>query len=100
MGGFVVGTIAGQFSGAWAYWKVHGLSSSQTRPEWLAATAAGLVTTLIASTIYIPLGVHTWFGGEGNSWGASVFMGVCMGVCQGVLFRGRPWRSRAAAPPH
>ena len=35
---------------------------------------AGLVTTVTASAIYIPLGVHTWLGGEGMPWGISVFL--------------------------
>jgi hypothetical protein len=97
MGGFIVGTIAGQFLGSWAYWQVRGHSAAHGVSEWLAATAAGVVATVVASAIYIPLGVHTWLGGEGTPWGAAVFMGVCVGICQGVLFRGSPLRPRPRA---
>ena len=96
VGGFIIGTVAGQFAGAWAYWRVRGQRSEPATRETRAAIAAGLVTTLVASAIYVPLGVHAWLGGDGTPWGASVFLGVCMGVCQGVLFRGRPLR---AQPP-
>jgi hypothetical protein len=99
--GFVLGTIAGQFAGAWAYWRIRGTSPAPSdhesseaaaNREFDAAWAAGLVTTVVASAIYIPFGVHTWIGGNGTSWGMSVFLGLCAGVCQGMLFRGRPLR--------
>lgn len=89
--GFILGTVAGQFAGAWIYGRIHG-------PELLAASAGGIVTTIVASLIYIPFGVHTWLGGEGTSWGASVFLGFCMGICQVLLFRGPPLR-RQPSPP-
>ena len=92
--GFVIGTVAGQVSGAWAYWRILGTGPGPSTRELEAGWAAGLVTTVIASAIYIPLGVHTWLGGDGAPWAASVFLALCMGICQGMLFRGRPLRPR------
>ena len=94
MAGFIIGTVAGQFSGAWAYWRIRGKSAASPDREFDAAWAGGLVATVVASAIYVPLGVHIWIGGSGTSWGASVFLGVCMGLAQGMLFRGRPLRPR------
>jgi len=88
--GFVLGTLAGQFAGAWVYWRIRGNSLPPANREYGAAMAAGFVTTLVASAIYVPLGVHTWLLGDGASWGLSVFLGLCMGISQGLLFRGRP----------
>ena len=99
IGGFIIGSVAGQFAGSWAYWRALGGRPSATRSEWVAATVAGLVATVVASVIYIPLGVQSWLLGEGASWGVSVFLAVCMGLCQGVLFRGRPLRRPPATPP-
>jgi uncharacterized PurR-regulated membrane protein YhhQ (DUF165 family) len=90
MGGFILGTILGQFAGAWAYWQARRTDASSRRAEWLAAAAGGLVSTLVASAVYVALGVHIWLSGEGTSWGASVFLAVCMSLVQAVLFRGRP----------
>ena len=92
MAGFIVGTIVGQFCGAWVYWRVRGNRSGPAMREALAATAAGLVTAAIATAVYVPLDVHTWLGGLGAPWGASAFLAVMMGVCQALLFRGRPLR--------
>jgi hypothetical protein len=98
MAGFIIGTVAGQFSGAWVYWQVRGNPAGAVA-RWIdEAMAAGLVTTIVASAIYIPLGVHTWLGGDGASWGESVFLGLCMGICQGLLFRGRPLRPPTRRP--
>ena|SRR2546425_1871391 len=91
MPGFIIGSFVSQFAGAWAYWWVRGKDSSSTAPQWLAATAGGLAYTVVASAIYIPLHVHTWLGGEGTSWGASVFIAVCMALVQAILLPGRPW---------
>ena len=96
--GFIIGTAAGQFSGAWMYWRIREARRTAAVREADAATAAGLVTTAVASAFYIPLGVHTWIGGDGTPWGASVFLAVCMGLCQGILFRGRPLRPRPRPP--
>lgn len=98
--GFVLGTLAGQIAGAWVYWRVRA-SREPVVHEFQAATAAGIATTIVASALYIPLRVHTWIGGEGTHWGASVFLGLCMGICQGALFRGRPFgpRSPTTTPP-
>jgi uncharacterized membrane protein (DUF2068 family) len=76
------------------YWQIRGDNPRPAKSETRATAAAGLVTTVIASAIYIPLDVHTWVGGEGTSWGASVFLALCMGICQALLFRGRPLRPR------
>jgi hypothetical protein len=92
LAGFIIGTMAGQFSGAWVYWQIRGTGPGPAMRETYAAAAAGVVTAVVASAVYIPLGVHTWVGGNGISWGASVFLGMCMGICQAVLFRGRPLR--------
>ena len=88
--GFVIGTVAAQFSGAWAYWQVRGRGPGEAR----AAVAAGLVATAVASATYVLVSVHTWLGGSGTPWSASVFLGLCVALCQGVLFRGRPLRRR------
>jgi hypothetical protein len=64
---FLIGTVAGQIAGAWAYLRVR--RTQEPRRELLAATMAGLVTTGVASAVYIPLGVHEWLGGVGSSWG-------------------------------
>ena len=92
--GLVIGTVAGQFSGAWVYRRVRG-NSPGPWSEFDAAWAAGLVTTAVASAIYVPLGVHTWALGSDASWGMSVFLALCLGICQGMLFRGRPSGPRA-----
>ena len=91
MVGFIIGMLGAQFAGSWAYWRVRA-----NRPEWLAASAAGLVATIVGSLIYIPLHVHDWLGGQGSSWGLSIFMALCVGICQGALFKGRPLRPRSA----
>src|SRR6266516_539403 len=105
--GFIIGTVAGQLAGAWAYWRIRGNSPGQlnreddtaaANREFDAAWAAGFVTAVVASAIYIPLGVHTWVGGNGTHWGMSVFLGLCAGLCQGILFRGRPLRPRPPRP--
>ena len=87
MFGFILGSVIAQFAGAWAY---HTSKRRLAFSELPAAVVAGLVTTVIASIIYIPLHVHDWVAGPGSSWGSSVFLGLCMGIIQGVLFRGRP----------
>jgi len=92
--GFIIGSVGGMFSGAWVYWQVRGDSPGAARREARAAAAAGLVTAVIDTVIFIPLGVHTWVGGDGTPWGMSVFLGLCMGMCQGMLFRGKPLRPR------
>jgi len=92
--GLIIGTSAGQFAGAWAYWQVRGYNPDPAVHEVLAAAAAGLVTTVVASAVYVLLGVHTWVLGDGTPWGMSVFIGLCMGLCQAILFRGRPSRAR------
>ncbi len=89
--GFILGTLAAQLTGSWLYWRVRAATSARPRSELTAATAAGLLAAAVASAIYLPLDVHTWIGGPGTSWGASVFLGICMGIIQGVLFRGRPF---------
>jgi hypothetical protein len=90
LGGFFIGTVAGITSGAWAYWRLR-LKGSESAPnEGPAAVAAGLVTTVVASLVYILLGVHEGLAGEGYSWGVSISFGLCVGICQGALFRGRP----------
>ncbi len=91
-GGFIIGTVASQFSGAWVYWRIRGPGAVSPNREYDAAMVAGLVTTVVASAIYILLGVHNWLDGDGASPGLSVFLGLCAGVCQGMLLRGRPLR--------
>ena len=92
--GFVIGTMVGQLSGAWVYWRVRGTGQEPVRHEAQAATAAGVVAAVVASAVYIVLDVHIWALGEGAPWGVSVFIGVCLGLCQAILFRGRPLRPR------
>ena len=82
----LIGLLPAQPAGAWTYSKLKRSSSPRWRREWVAASAAGLITTLVASAIYLALGLHRQLGGW--SWGASVFWGVCFGICQGVLGRG------------
>ena len=81
----VVATSVAQFGGAWTYLA----AKRRAFREPVAATACGLVTTLIAAPAYILLDVHRWFDPQ-VSWGLSVFLAVCGGICQGALFRGRP----------
>jgi hypothetical protein len=83
----VIGLLPAQLAGAWAYRKAHRSASAQIRQEWVSATVSGLVTTVVASVIYLAFGLHKQLAG-GSSWGASVFMGACFGICQGVLGRG------------
>ena len=87
MFGFIVGSVIAQFAGAWAY---HASKRRLAFTEVPAAIAAGFVTTVVASAVYIPSHVHDWVAGPGSSWGSSVLLGLCMGIMQGVLFRGRP----------
>ena len=94
----IIGLLPAQLAGAWAYWKAHGSTSPQIRREWVAATVSGLVTTVVASVIYIAFGLHKQLPG-GSSWGASVFFGLCFGICQGALVRGRPLRRRPSTKP-
>ena len=91
-----IGLVPAQLAGAWTYLKVQGSSSPRWRREWVAATAGGLATTLVASLIYLALGLHKQLDPQ-MSWGASVFFGLCFGIAQGVVGRGRPLRRR---PPH
>jgi hypothetical protein len=92
--GFLLGTAVGQLAGAWLYWRVRASHELIAR-EFQAATAAGITTTVVASALYIPLHVHSWIGGEGTPWAASIFLALCMGICQGALFRGRPLGPRS-----
>jgi hypothetical protein len=86
--GFVIGTFAGHISGRWVYRQVRTEGAGSNMHETRAAVASGLGTAVIASAIYILLGVHTWAGGM--PWGFSVFLGLCMGIFQGALYRGKP----------
>jgi hypothetical protein len=90
--GFVLGTVAGQLSGAFAY---HWTKTTLGWSEIGAAAASGVATSLIAALVYVPLRVHDWAGGSGSSAGLSAFLAVCMGLVQAVLFRGRPLPPRA-----
>jgi len=91
-----IGLVPAQLAGAWTYWKVHEALFPQPRREWVAASAAGFVTTLVSSLIYLAFGLHKHLA---SSWGASVFLGLCFGICQGALFRGRPLRRRPSTKP-
>src|SRR2546429_6294801 len=91
LGGFIIGTLIAQFAGAWTYGRAkRALALSEAR----AATASGIATTVVAALIYTLFRVHEWLGGQGVSWGLSVFMAICVGLVQGVLFRGRPLEPR------
>jgi hypothetical protein len=85
--GFILGSVIGQFAGAWAY---HASKKRLAFRELLAALTAGVTTTLFASVVYVPFHVHEWLAGSGARWEISVFLALCMGIVQGVLFRGRP----------
>jgi hypothetical protein len=98
LAGFMLGTVGGQLAGASVYWRTRGSSGAPTG-EFRAAAAAGVVTTLVASALFVLLGVHRWIGGEGTHWGASVFLGLCVGIVQGVLGRGRPLSPRSPVIP-
>ena len=84
--GVVLGSIAGQFCGAFAYRRIN----SRPQQQLLASIAAGLVTTLCASPIFIAFGVHRWLAGPEAPWAAAGFLALCFGICQGVLFKDRP----------
>ncbi len=89
--GFIVGSVMAQFAGAWTY------RSAKRRlvlSEARAAIASGFATAIVGTLAYTLLRVHEWLGGQGASWGVSVFIAVCMGLVQGVLFRGRPLEPR------
>jgi hypothetical protein len=90
--GFVLGTMAAQFAGAWTY---RTAKRRLALGEVKAAITSGLATAVVAASAYIPFDVHEWLGGRGVSWDVSVFMAVCMGIAQAVLFRGRPLEPRA-----
>jgi len=90
LAGFIIGSVAGLLSGAWVYEHFRRDSKMSLGHQLRSAAAAGVMTTLIDSAIYVPFRVHVWLGGEGTSWGASVFLALCMGICQGILFRDRP----------
>lgn len=90
--GFAVGTILGQFAGAWAY------RYSKRRlvlAEWKSAVVSGVATAVVSSLVFVLTSVHDWAGGIGSSWGVSVFLGVCMGIVQGALFPGGPLDPRS-----
>ena len=100
MPGFILGSLVSQFVGAGLYWQVRSKQSSPNAPRWLAATVGALAYTLVASAIYIRFRVHIWLGGEGTSWGASVFIAVCMALAQAILFPGRPWLRQGPSNPN
>ena len=92
--GFIIGSIMGQFAGAWTYLRTKLALQAFWYREIVSALLAGLVTALIATAVYVPLGVHIWITQRQDApWAAAAFLGVCMGICQGVLFRDRPARS-------
>jgi hypothetical protein len=62
--GSMIGTIAGQLAGAWAYWRVRSRPSKPPEGELSARLVAGFVTTIVASLLYVPLGVPEWLGGD------------------------------------
>lgn len=90
--GFAIGTVTGQFAGGWAY-RVGKKKLALSEPG--AAIGSGLATAVVASSLYILFHVHEWIGGNGGSWGVSVFIAMCMGIVQGALFRSRPLEPRA-----
>ena len=96
VGIFALGTLAGQVTGAWVYRRVRGVGTVPKSHELYAATSAGLVTTVVASLVFLPLGLHKWLGSQGSTWPASIFIGLCIGICQAVLFRGRPLAPRTS----
>ena len=89
--GVVIGLVAGQFCGAATYKFI----TARSQQKVAASIAAGLVTTICASPIFILFGVHRWLAGPEAPWLAAVFLALCFGLCQGVLFRDRPLRSRS-----
>ena len=93
-----IGLVPAQVAGAWTYLKVKRSSSPRWRREWIAVTAGGLGTTLVASLIYLGLGLHKQLQLP-MSWGFSVFLGLCFGILQGVLFRGRPLQRKPLTDP-
>ena len=94
----LIGLVPAQLVGAWTYIRVKRSSSPRWRREWVAATACGLATTLVASVIYLALGLHKQLEPQ-LSWGASVFWGLCFGIVQGALFRGRPLQRKPPTDP-
>jgi hypothetical protein len=92
LGGFIIGTLLGQFGGGWTY---RYAKRRLMFTEWKAAVASGLAATVVSSFVFILTHVHDWAGGVGSSWGVSVFFGVCSGIVQGALFRGGPLDPRS-----
>ena len=88
--GVIFGLMVGQLAGAAIYRRV----TSRPQQELPASIAAGLVTTVVASPIFIAFGVHRWLVGPEAPRSAAVFLAVCFGICQGALFKDRPLRPR------
>ena len=93
-----IGLVPAQLAGASTYLKAKGSRSPRWSREWVAASVAGLVTTLVASPIYLVLGLHKQLAG-GSSWGASVFLAACFGIYEGALGRGRPLQRKPPTDP-
>ncbi len=89
--GFVLGTLAGQFAGAWVYWRIRGNSPPPANREYDAAMAAGFVTTIVASAIYVPLGVHTWLSAMALRGACRSSSGCAWVSAKGWCFAAGPW---------
>jgi hypothetical protein len=88
--GLFIGTVISQVCGAAAYRRVLATLAQRPARSVLAGVAAGIVTALVATPLFILFGVHTWLAGPASGWPPSAFMGACMGLCQGALFKGLP----------
>jgi hypothetical protein len=84
--GFILGTVPAQVAGASLYRRL------QKSPEITAlrrSAATGLLSSIVATALYIPLGVGDWVNGS-EDWRVSAFLGLCVGICQATLFKDRP----------
>ena len=97
--GVVLGTLAGQFAGAWMFLKVRREAQGSLRSEVAAAVTAGVTTAIVSAPIYVVLGVSSWISGGDGRWGISAFLAICVGICQAVLSRSRPLRKRVLGRP-
>ena len=95
--GFFVGAVAAVLTGASVYRRLAGDQVQPPVHEIVAAVVTGLVASIVASTVYILVGVHTWALGPDASWVISVFFGVSIGLSTTVIIRSN-WRRRKADP--
>ena len=98
LAGLVLGLVPGQVAGAITYRRVFKKLSKRTGQHIIAASGSMLVTTVVATPLFVLFGVPNWLTHDTtNDWRVALFTAFCFGIVQGFLMRDRPQLSRVTA---